>query len=69
MENPHMDSRIEYLGKSARYGKNEHHIRAPADVPDRALVDHIVALEKDHDSFGTYVRRCGNEAHVYFYTD
>ena len=64
-----MDSRIEYLGKRARYGKNEHHIRAPADVPDRALIDHIVALKRDHDTFGTYVRRYGNEAHVYFYTD
>lgn len=64
-----MDNRIEYLGCRPRYGKNEHHLRAPPDVPDRALVDHIVALKRDHDSFGTSVKRYGNEAHVYFYTD
>jgi hypothetical protein len=64
-----MNSRIEYLGCRPCYGKNEHHLRAPPDVPNQALVDHIVALQRDRNTFGTHVRRSGNEAHVYFYTD
>jgi hypothetical protein len=64
-----MDNAIEYLGKRPRYGKNEHHLRVTRDVPDRALIDYIVATKRDHDSFGAYVQRGELEALVFFYTD
>lgn len=64
-----MDSTIEYLGCRPRYGKNEHHLRVSPDVPDRALIDYIVATRRDHDSFGAYVQRRESEALVFFYTD
>lgn len=64
-----MDSTIEYLGCRPRYGKNEHHLRVSGDISDRALIDYIVATRRDHDSFGTYVRRGQSEAYVFFYTD
>ena len=64
-----MDSTIEYLGCRPRYGKNEHHLRVARDVPDRALIDYIVATKRDHDSFGAYVQRGELEALVFFYTD
>ena len=64
-----MDSTIEYLGCRPRYGKNEHHLRVARDVPDRALIDYIVATKRDHDSFGAYVQRGELDALVFFYTD
>ena len=64
-----MDSTIEYLGCRPRYGKNEHHLRVARDVPDRALIDYIVATKRDYDSFGAYVQRGELEALVFFYTD
>lgn len=64
-----MDSTIEYLGCYPRYGKNEHHLRVSLDVPDRALIEYIIATKRDHDSFGTHVRREKSQAFVFFYTD
>ena len=64
-----MDSTIEYLGCRPRYCKNEHHLRVSGNVPDRALIDYIVATKRDHDSFGAYVQRGESEALVFFYTD
>lgn len=64
-----MDNAIEYLGKRARYGKNEHHLRVSLDVPDKALIEYVVATRRDHDSFGAYVQRGHGEAYVFFYTD
>lgn len=63
------ENAIEYLGKRACYGKNEHHLRVAPDVPDKALIEYIIATRRDHDSFGTYVRRGQSEAYVFFYTD
>jgi hypothetical protein len=64
-----MDNAIEYLGKRARYGKNEHHLRVSPDVPDKALIQYVIATNRDHDSFGAYVQRGDGEAYVFFYTD
>lgn len=64
-----MDNAIEYLGKRARYGKNEHHLRVAPDVPDKALIEYVIATRRDHDSFGAYVQRGHGEAYVFFYTD
>ena len=64
-----MDNAIEYLGKRARYGKNEHHLRVAQDVPDKALIEYVIATRRDHDSFGAYVQRGHGEAYVFFYTD
>ena len=63
------ENAIEYLGKRARYGKNEHHLRVAPDVPDKTLIEYVIATRRDHDSFGAYVQRGHGEAYVFFYTD
>lgn len=63
-------SRIEYVSRESRYGRNVHTLCAQPDVTDRELVEYIKSTRRDHDSFGTYVERFnGGTALVSFYTD
>jgi len=63
-------SRIEYVSRESRYGRNVYTLSVQPDVTDRELVEYIKSTRRDHDSFGTYVERFnGSTALVSFYTD